>query len=47
MYSTYHHSHPVLTERLSALGYVSKEKVAADEVKNDAIDVTKVSPREL
>ncbi|KAK6201561.1 zinc metalloprotease [Scheffersomyces amazonensis] len=27
LYSSYHHSHPILSERLSALGYVSKEKV--------------------
>lgn len=28
LYSAYNHSHPILAERLSAIGYVSKEKVA-------------------
>lgn len=27
LYSSYNHSHPILADRLSALGYVSKEKV--------------------
>lgn len=27
LYSSYHHLHPILAERLSAIGYVSKEKV--------------------
>lgn len=27
LYSAYNHSHPILAERLSALGYVSKEKI--------------------
>lgn len=30
MYSAYHHSHPILTERLRALGYKGGEKVMAD-----------------
>lgn len=31
LYSSFHYSHPILPERLSALGYVSKEKVKKDE----------------
>ncbi|KAM9920091.1 hypothetical protein OXX80_012522, partial [Metschnikowia pulcherrima] len=27
LYSAYNHSHPILADRLSALGYVSKEKI--------------------
>lgn len=30
LYSAYHYSHPTLPERLSALGYVSNEKVGGD-----------------
>lgn len=32
LYSAYSHSHPLLAERLSALGYVSKEKVGSLKV---------------
>ncbi|ODV77716.1 uncharacterized protein CANTADRAFT_280044 [Suhomyces tanzawaensis NRRL Y-17324] len=28
LYSAYHHSHPILPERLNAIGYISKEKIA-------------------
>ena len=28
MYSSYHYSHPILTERLKALGWTSEEKVS-------------------
>ena len=44
MYSSYHHSHPILPERLKALGWVSdrKEKVSEDEPK-----VVKAADREL
>ena len=31
LFSSYHYSHPILPERLSALGYVSKVKVKKDE----------------
>lgn len=31
LYSAYHHSHPILAERLKALGYVSKTKVTKDD----------------
>ncbi|KXT11910.1 hypothetical protein AC579_8580 [Pseudocercospora musae] len=33
MYSAYHHSHPILTERLRALGYSSEHKVSKDKPK--------------
>lgn len=36
LYSAYHDSHPILADRLSALGYVSKEKVG-----NLKVDVSK------
>ena len=42
MYSAYHYSHPILTERLRALNYKSEEKVV-----HDATEVTKASGREL
>lgn len=32
IYSAYHHSHPILAERLAAIGYVSKEKVTPTKV---------------
>lgn len=28
MYSSFHYSHPILTERLKAIGWISKEKVS-------------------
>lgn len=31
LYSAYHRSHPLLTERLEAIGYVSKEKVGLEK----------------
>lgn len=31
LYSAYHRSHPILTERLNAIGYVSKEKVGKQD----------------
>jgi len=44
-YSAYHHSHPILSERLNALGYKSSEKVkvAEKDSKSDAV----ASGREL
>lgn len=32
LYSSYHHSHPILSERLRAIGYVSKEKVGKKDI---------------
>ncbi|CAK7903832.1 CAAX prenyl protease 1 [[Candida] anglica] len=31
LYSSYHHSHPILAERLGAIGYISKEKISKEE----------------
>lgn len=49
MYSAYHHSHPILTERLRALGYKSEEKVAVvpDEKQKDGNGNAVASGREL
>ncbi|KAH9845349.1 CAAX prenyl protease 1-like [Teratosphaeria destructans] len=33
MYSTYHYSHPILTERLKAVGWTSEKKVASSQPK--------------
>jgi STE24 endopeptidase len=30
MYSSYHYSHPILTERLKAVGWTSEKKISAD-----------------
>lgn len=35
MYSAYHFSHPILTERLKAVGWTSEKKVGGDEKKHD------------
>lgn len=46
MYATYHYSHPILAERLNALGWVSDSKVA--KANEDAKgEVTKAADREL
>lgn len=31
MYSSYHYSHPILTERLKAIGWTSERKVTGDK----------------
>jgi STE24 endopeptidase len=36
MYSAYHFSHPILTERLKAVGWTSETKVGGDAKKADA-----------
>lgn len=33
MYSSYHFSHPILTERLKAVGWTSERKVSSDDTK--------------
>lgn len=33
LYSSYHHSHPILAERLAAIGYESKEKIGSFDEK--------------
>lgn len=37
LYSSYHHSHPILSERLRAIGYVSKERIGKEikDIKKD------------
>jgi STE24 endopeptidase len=35
MYSAYHYSHPILTERLKAVGWTSETKVGDDDKKAD------------
>lgn len=44
MYSAYHYSHPILTERLRALGWTSDIKVSKDQDSDKAV---KASDREL
>lgn len=31
MYSSYHYSHPILTERLKAVGWTSEKKISTDK----------------
>jgi len=46
MYASYHFSHPILSERLGALGYYAeKDKIV--EVDDKSEEVTKASGREL
>ena len=49
MYSAYTYSHPILTERLRALGYKSEVKVSSDKLKNvpDDDGVVKASGTDL
>ena len=46
MYASYHFSHPILPERLGALGYYGGEK-KVDEKKMDGEKAVKASDREL
>ena len=46
MYASYHFSHPILPERLAALGYYGGEK-KVDEKKMDSEKPVKASDREL
>jgi STE24 endopeptidase len=46
MYSSYHFSHPILPERLGALGWVASEK-KADGKEADSEKPIKASDREL
>lgn len=32
LYSSYHYSHPILTERLKAVGWTSEKKVSSEKV---------------
>ena len=48
IYSSYHYSHPVLPERLKALGWLDSKKVATGKVEEiDDEKPTKASGREL
>lgn len=48
MYSSYHHSHPILTERLRALGWAGGVKVSKDEKAKDGNGIAvKAADREL
>lgn len=43
LYSAYHHSHPILPERLEAIGYVSEEKIGnVGETKNEKVEEEKI-----
>jgi len=44
LYSSYHHSHPILTERLRALGWTSDVKVSKSQ---DAERPLRAADREL
>lgn len=49
MYSTYHYSHPILTERLSALGWDSSVKISKDsnaDAKTNGDGAVKVTGRD-
>ena len=46
MYASYHYSHPILPERLNALGWYGGEKVADQKV-SDSEKPVKASDREL
>ncbi|CAK9441078.1 uncharacterized protein LODBEIA_P49470 [Lodderomyces beijingensis] len=39
LYSSFHYSHPILPERLSALGYVSREKIGRDDTEDEPVVV--------
>lgn len=45
-YSSFHHSHPILTERLKAMNWVGDKKVANDKAA-DEDKAVKASDREL
>ena len=48
MYSAYHYSHPILTERLAALGWDSSVKVSKEsvDVSSNGDGVVKASGRD-
>jgi STE24 endopeptidase len=45
-YSSFHHSHPILTERLKAMNWTGDKKVVEDKAKDDEKPV-KAADREL
>lgn len=46
MYSSFHYSHPILTERLKAMGWKGETKVVADKAADEAKPVL-AADREL
>jgi len=46
MYASYHFSHPILSERLGALGWYGDSKAGVSEVKDEKV-ATQASGREL
>lgn len=46
MYASYHYSHPILPERLNALGWTSSEKIGEQKT-SESEKATKASGREL
>ena len=46
MYASYHFSHPILPERLGALGWTSDEKVTKEKLQ-DSEKPVKAADREL
>lgn len=47
MFASYHFSHPILPERLGALGWTSSDKKASGEKQDGGDKATKASAREL
>lgn len=45
LYSSYHHSHPILPERLDAMGYVSTEKISIE--KKEKVEEEKVEEEKV
>lgn len=46
LYSSFHYSHPILTERLKAMGWAGDKKVAVDKSADEEKPV-KAADREL
>ena len=47
MYSSYHYSHPILTERLKAVGWKGDQKVTTDAKENGSVAADEGSRKEL
>jgi STE24 endopeptidase len=47
MYASYHFSHPILSERLGALGWYGDSKAGASEKESKGEKVAQASGREL
>jgi STE24 endopeptidase len=46
MYSSFHHSHPILTERLKAMGWTGDKKIVVDKSADEEKPL-KAADREL